>query len=255
MNLVAIHAHNPGPMTGAGNWTWLLKGRVTTLIDAGTGEAGHLAAVAAALDGRPLDQVVVTHGHVDHASGVMALQARFAGVRFVKYPWPGRDATWPVDWDTLADGEVIQAGDTALEIVHTPGHAPDHCCLWHQPSCDLFCADLAMESGSIYIPSKARGGDLRAYLSSLQRVLDLQPKRLLPAHGGIIEDPATLLRGFITHRQDREQQVRAALRDGLTTPDEILDRIYPGIRPPMVPFARDTIVAQLEKIERDRIEP
>ena len=44
---IAIHAFNPGPFTGAGNWTWLIRGRVTTLIDAGTGDPQHLEALDA----------------------------------------------------------------------------------------------------------------------------------------------------------------------------------------------------------------
>jgi len=39
---IALHAHNPGPYTGDGNWTWLISGLVPTLIDVGTGEAAHL---------------------------------------------------------------------------------------------------------------------------------------------------------------------------------------------------------------------
>ena len=51
MKPIAVHAFNPGPMTGAGNWTWLIPGRVPTLIDAGTGEPRHLDASSDALDG------------------------------------------------------------------------------------------------------------------------------------------------------------------------------------------------------------
>ena len=65
---------------------------MTTLIDAGTGEPQHLEALERALDGAALAQVLVTHGHTDHASGVTALAARFPGVRFLKMPWPERDA-------------------------------------------------------------------------------------------------------------------------------------------------------------------
>lgn len=251
MTPIPIHACNPGPMTGAGNWTWLLKGRVSTLIDAGSGEPAHRDAVAAALVGAPLQQVIVTHGHGDHASGAPALAERFPDARFFKFPWPGRDEKWPVRWMPLADGDAIVAGDTTLTVVHTPGHAPDHICLWHQTTRDLFAADLAMETGSIYIPSSSKGGDLRNYLLSLSRVIALGPRRLLPAHGAIIEDPEPLLRGFITHREARERQVLAALADGLTSADAILGRIYPDIRPAMAAFARDTIVAHLEKLQRE----
>ena len=67
LKATAIHAFNPGPITGAGNWTWLVPGRVPTLIDAGTGDTRHLDALERALAGNALAQVLVTHAHGDHA--------------------------------------------------------------------------------------------------------------------------------------------------------------------------------------------
>jgi glyoxylase-like metal-dependent hydrolase (beta-lactamase superfamily II) len=250
VNPVAIHAFNPGPMTGAGNWTWLLAGRVTTLIDAGTGDPRHLHALDEALAGRPLHQVIVTHGHPDHASGAPALAARFPGVRLLKLPWLQSDGRYHVPWQALSDGDRLDAGDTSLAVLHTPGHAPDHICLWHQPSMTMFSADLAIQGSSIYIPS-THGGNLNTYLASLERVLALAPLRMFPAHGPIIEDPPALLRQYLVHRREREQQVLAALRNGLTTADAVLGRIYPGINPALSPIARDTVVAHLLKLERD----
>jgi endoribonuclease LACTB2 len=251
VNPIAIHAFNPGPMTGAGNWTWLLRGDVTTLVDAGTGEPQFLAALDEALAGAALDQVIVTHGHVDHASGAPALAARHPAARFLKMSWPDRDQRYAVDWQPIGDGQVVAAGDTRLQAIYTPGHAPDHLCLWDAANGQMFCGDLAMDSGSIYIPSAVKGGDLRAYLQSLARVIALRPRRLLPAHGAIIEPPEPLLRGFIAHRQEREEQVLSALRDGLTSADAVLERVYPGVRPALVPFARDTVVSHLEKLDAD----
>src|SRR5436190_19192319 len=107
MEPIPIHAHNPGPMTGDGNWTWLLKGRVTTLADAGTGDARHLDALAGALAGTPLTQVLVTHAHGHHSSGVLAVRDRFPGVRCRKMPLPHRDAKFPVHGDPTMPGELI----------------------------------------------------------------------------------------------------------------------------------------------------
>jgi glyoxylase-like metal-dependent hydrolase (beta-lactamase superfamily II) len=237
-------------MTGSGNWTWLLPGRVTTLIDAGTGEPQHLQAVEDALAGKPLHQVIVSHGHTDHVSGAPALAARFPGARFLKMPWPDRDTRYAVAWEGVAAGEVIEAGDTALTVIYTPGHAPDHFCLWHEPSRSLFGADLATQGSSIYIPS-THGGDLITYLASLERVLAMAPSRIFPAHGPVIEDPPALLKLYIAHRQERERQVLAGLRAGLKTPDELAARIYPDVKEKLIPIARDTVVAHLLKLERD----
>ena len=149
MEPIAVHAFNPGPMTGAGNWTWLIRGRVPTLIDAGTGETRHLDAVAAALAGERLAQVLVTHAHGDHASGVVALAERFPGTRFFKMPWTERDGRWPAPWEPLADGQPLEAGDESLRAVHTPGHAPDHLCFWHEPSRTMFSGDLAVKGTTV----------------------------------------------------------------------------------------------------------
>ena len=152
MNPHPIHAFNPGPITGDGNWTWLIGGRVPTLIDAGTGDARHLDAIAAALGGSRLAQVLVTHGHVDHASGAMAIADRFGAPAFLKHPWPGRDAKWAVRWEPIRDGDVIDAGDSTLTAIHTPGHAPDHLCFWHEDTRTLFCGDLAIQGTTVRLP-------------------------------------------------------------------------------------------------------
>ena len=250
MKPIPIHAFNPGPYTGSGNWTWLIRGRVTTLIDAGTGEPQHLEALERALDGAPLKQVLVTHGHTDHASGITALAAKFPGVHCLKMPWPERDARWPADWEPLADDATVAAGDEALTVVHTPGHAPDHLCFWHAESRAMFCGDLAQKGTTIYIPPNLQG-DLVAYLASLERVLALQPAQLLPAHGPVIDDPDATLRGYIEHRLEREQQIIGLLRGGAIGPEAIVDRLYRGLKETLVPMARESVLAHLLKLERE----
>ena len=79
------------------------------LIDAGTGLAPHLEAIAEAQPEGP-GHVVVTHAHGDHASGAPALRERWANTTFSKFPWPGRDDRYPADWTFLRDGDVIPAG-------------------------------------------------------------------------------------------------------------------------------------------------
>jgi glyoxylase-like metal-dependent hydrolase (beta-lactamase superfamily II) len=250
VNPIAIHAFNPGPMTGDGNWTWLLPGRVPTLIDAGTGDPRHLDGLRQALGGVRLEQVLVTHAHTDHASGAPVLAALDKDTRFRKRLWPGRDDKWPARWEGIADGASIEAGDATLVAVHTPGHAPDHLCFWHEETRTVFAGDLVLKGTTVYIPTSL-GGDLAAYLVSLERIRALKPTRLLPAHGPVIDEPDDLIRKYIAHRLERDAQVLAAVAAGRTTPEEIAGAIYRVLPEAMRPLARESVLAHLVKLEAE----
>jgi glyoxylase-like metal-dependent hydrolase (beta-lactamase superfamily II) len=94
-------------------------------------------------------------------------------------------------------------------------------------------------------------GDLIAYLASLERVLALKPARLMPAHGPVMDDPESVLRGYIEHRREREQQIVDVLREGASDPDAIVARLYRGLKDTLVPMARESVLAHLLKLERE----
>lgn len=237
-------------MTGDGNWTWLLPGRVPTLVDAGVGDPRHLEALDDALGGGALAQVLVTHAHADHISGAPAIAGRMPTARFLKVPRPDRDARWPAPWQPVRDGEWLEAGDVSLMVVHTPGHAPDHVCLWHPDSRTVFSGDLAVMGTSVWIPAGPEG-DVAAYLASLERILALEPLRMCPAHGPLVDEPVALLRAYIAHRLEREEQILDVLRSGQRPVELIVSRIYGGLLQALVPRADATVTAHLQKLERE----
>lgn len=235
--MLSIPAGNPSPWTGPeGNNTYLLTGAVPTLIDAGVGEPAHIEAVAAALGFAGLAQILVTHSHTDHARGVPALRRRWPGVS-VRNLAP----------DGCVDGESIAAGDTMLRALHTPGHAPDHFCFLDDATRDVYCGDLARRGGTIVIPASA-GGNLVQYLASLRQIRALQPRRLLPGHGPVVDDPVSLIDGYLEHRVEREAQVLGALRSGATSVDALVQRIYTNLHPTVVRAAADSVLAHLIKL-------
>jgi len=231
---ILIPAENPSEWTGpTGNNTWLLPGREPALVDAGVGDPRHVEALAAALNGAALVRVLITHWHPDHVKGLPALRER----------WPGLTV---VD----AAGDAVPAGDGVLEIVPTPGHSPDHLCFFERASGDLYCGDMARRGGTIVIPAR-KGGDLRAYLASLERMRALAPARLLPGHGPIVDDPIALIDEYIAHRQKREQQILQAMLDGARTVDDIVRRVYPALPESLSAAAADSVRAHLAKLRDD----
>lgn len=247
LRVLPLHAGNPGPMTGSGNWTYLVPGPLPVLIDAGVGAASHLDEIWRHASGGPA-VVAVTHAHSDHASGAPALAARAPAARFLKHPWPERDQQVPVTWAPLADGDVIETAEGPLTTVHTPGHSPDHLAFWHAPSRTVFTGDLLVLGSSVVIPGSG-GGSLAAYLASLRRIADLAPLRALPAHGPVIDDPLALVAQYTAHRLAREAQVLDALHAGATTPAEIAARVYERLDPALVTMAHQSVLAHLVKLE------
>ena len=245
-----MHGFNPGPCTGAGNNTYLISGELPTLMDAATGEAAHLRALAEACAPARLGQVLVTHAHPDHADGCQSIAEHWPDAVFRKMAWPERDRLQSVESASVAHGDQIPAGDGTLLAVHTPGHAPDHLCFFDEVSGTLFSADLVVPGSSVVIPA-SRGGSLAQYLASLRRVLALAPARMLPAHGLAIDDPAMVLNQHLAHRQRREDQIVAALRAGDRRPDVIVDRLYEGLDPGLKPLAQESVVAHLVKLHEE----
>src|SRR4029453_6454173 len=115
-------------MTGPGNNTYLVVGTdgQAALIDAGVGHAQHLTELADRLSAErcELRHVLVTHGHADHASGAPALATQHPAAAFSKFPWPGEDNRYAVEWRALAEGGPGAVGRRGLTPLHPPRPSP-----------------------------------------------------------------------------------------------------------------------------------
>jgi hydroxyacylglutathione hydrolase len=132
-----------------------------------------------------LTAVFETHLHADHLSCAHDL-ARRAGVSL--FLGPGADAAYP--HEELKDGQVIQVGNRRIEVMHTPGHTPEHVCLkvddWFVLTGDtLFVGDVGRVDLSLAdadarpsVPDRA--GQI---FDSLQRLLALPDwTEIYPGH-------------------------------------------------------------------------
>ena len=89
-------------------------------------------------------------------------------------------------------------------------------------------------------------GQLGPYLDSLSRLQQLGPITLLPGHGPVRDDAGALAREYLVHRAQRLDQVRAALKAGASTPEDVVRRVYADVDQSLWPAAELSVRAQLD---------
>jgi glyoxylase-like metal-dependent hydrolase (beta-lactamase superfamily II) len=242
-------APNPSPMTLDGTNTWLIAepgSPSVVVVDPGPDDEGHLRRVhAEAIAGdRRVATILLTHGHPDHSAGAARLAALTGAP--VRAADPAR-RLGPGNSDGLADGDVVTAAGCELRVVATPGHSADSVCLLLPADNALFTGDTVLGRGTTVI---AADGNLGDYLRTLGELRDLTEARevslLLPGHGPMLADPIGTLDYYLSHREERLDQVRGALAAGAKTPAEIVAMIYTDVDPSVWPAAEWSVRAQLD---------
>jgi ribonuclease/clavin/mitogillin len=207
--------------------------------------------------GRTIRSIFLTHHHVDHASGSGFL------ARALRLPLIAHRATFEriknVDGVALVeahDGETFELdGPTPQRwrVLHTPGHAPGHLCLFEERTRALVAGDMVAEGSTILIPPDD-GGDMARYLDELRRLDALGPSVLLPAHGGPLRDPHATLTHYVAHRLAREAKIYDAhesLRTSLGRPPALMELValaYADTPPHLWSIAAMSAEAHLRKL-------
>lgn len=255
-----LTVNNPSPFTFHGTNSYIVGDETLAVIDPGPEDDDHFAALVAAIGGRPVSHIFVSHTHKDHSPLAARLKAMTGALTVATGPHraarPLRigeinplDASADLDFapDIAAtDGSVIDGDGWALRTIHTPGHAANHAVFALEGTGTLFSADHVMAwATSIVAPPD---GAMSDYMASLDKLLARDDTLFLPGHGGALRQPAKFMRGLRSHRKMRERAILERVKAGDRTVAEMVAAIYRDTDPRLHGAAGLSVLAHLEDL-------
>jgi glyoxylase-like metal-dependent hydrolase (beta-lactamase superfamily II) len=247
-----ILAPNASLMSGPGTNTIVLgcaDEHGALVIDPADANPAHLDAIVQEGERRGgIRKILVTHGHPDHVGGAAELRAR---LNVPIYSFNRRGV--PLLDHEVPDGTTFTVGGDTLRAIHTPGHRFDHLSFLLENARILFAGDhISGITTNVIAPPD---GDMLDYLNALKRLQGLEIVEIVPAHGPNVADPQAKIAEYIAHRQLREQQILAVLRQlgpGTTTA-QLVAHIYQNVDPSLHLVAAYSVEAHLIKLEREGV--
>lgn len=163
---------------------FLVDGESPALVDTGAGF--DIIEEISSSDLSPPSAVVLTHTHPDHVGNVEAVVEEY------DVPVFGYDPDSPYVTESLDDDDHIVLGDDEYTVWYTPGHAPDHLCLYSEDALRLFSGDLIFPNGGVG-RTDLPGCDHEALIESIRHVYTSTSSsltELLAGHGPIVDTDA-----------------------------------------------------------------
>jgi glyoxylase-like metal-dependent hydrolase (beta-lactamase superfamily II) len=250
--VVRVLAPNASPYTGSGTQTHIVGTSDIAVIDPGPDDADHLAALASAIDGRPVTAIMITHHHRDHSPAAPALQAITGAPIVGAAPFdlsdagPRADASFDQTYApdrVLGEGDCVAGEGWTLEVLATPGHTSNHLAFALRETSALFSGDHVMGwSTTVVSPPD---GDMTAYMASLAKLIPRNDRIYYPGHGDAVENPQRLVRGLLGHRKQREGQILRLIREAPRDIPAMIARMYVGLDARLVPAAERSVLAHL----------
>jgi glyoxylase-like metal-dependent hydrolase (beta-lactamase superfamily II) len=201
--------------------------------------------------GREVREIWLTHHHPDHVGAAERLGERL-GLPIAAHAETAARLAGRVKVDReIAGGEVVDLGGPSrpftVRAIHTPGHARGHLSFLHEELGSLLVGDVLSGFGTIVIDPPE--GNMHDYLRTLDRLLEIAPRTLFPAHGPTMLDALGKIREYREHRRWREERVFRSWCRGLRDPEAMLPEVYDDLPLPAYPLAKRQIVAHLQRLE------
>ena len=148
----------------------------------------------------------------------------------------------------LAEGDVVATAGLELRVMATPGHSSDSLSFVLDDA--VLTGDTVLGRGTTVVAHP--DGVLGEYLESLRRLQDLGELTVLPGHGPELPSAGEAAARYLAHREERLEQVRAAVAAGASTPQRVVEVVYADVDRGLWPAATLSVRAQLAYLAGQR---
>ncbi len=255
-----ITAPNKSAFTFHGTNTYIVGGKNVAVIDPGPINDDHFEAIMAALKGRKVTHIIITHTHVDHSPLEARLKQQTGASSWAEGPHRAArdlhigeinvlDASGDKEFmpdNFVKHGQVIEGDGWALETLLTPGHTMNHACFALVDTPYMFSGDHVMGwATSIVAPPD---GAMSDYMASLNIMIGRNESVYFPGHGGRLEKARKFSRALRAHRKMRETAILSRIRKGDRTIAQIVAVIYKETDPRLHGAAGLSVLAHIEDL-------
>lgn len=199
-------------------------------------------------------KILITHHHPDHYEranllgrelNLPVLLSSYTHEKILRHD-PSFFNNLNVEFVKEGDKVTTWLGHDVL-VMEIPGHDEGQVALYSKDLSWFLAGDLFQGIGTVVIGGEE--GDMKKYFETLEKVIRMSPEVVFPSHG-IGLGGTVILEKTLEHRKQREAQVLALHKEGLT-PDQMLEKIYADVNKSLWPYALQNIQKHLEKLKSD----
>lgn len=158
----------------------------------------------------------------------------------------------------LEEGAFLAFSSMTWKTIHCPGHSPGLICFYWPEKKALFVGDHLLKEITpnpvLNVPDRKmplRYPSLQEYLTSLEKIGQMDLSILFPGHGEIIDDPKNLIRNILDHHKERMNHILSFLSKKEKTPFEIAMNLFPGVPPFEIFLGISEAVGHLEILKEE----
>ena len=225
------------------------------------------------LHGKEINLIINTHSHEDHIGANGILQETGKEIKILAHPLAlpvlshpreaqplqlYRQLFWgwpkPSQGQSVEDDETINIPNHVFKIIHTPGHSPDHLCLYEPEREWIFTGDLFVGGRDRGVVA---GCDIWQMIASLKKIAKLPLTRMFPSSARTRDNPHDALSARINYLDETGEKVLDLHKKGWSV-DAIAREVFGG--PMLIEFItrghfsrRNLVLSYLNTLNADEV--